>query len=86
LPEHVLMLCVDEKSQIQALDRSQAVFPMGLARRSGVCPAWTTSLFAALDIATSAVIGQCYPAIGLRNSASSSMKSKRLCHAISMCI
>lgn len=64
-PEHAIVLCVDEKSQIQALDRSQPLLPMRPgqpARRShdykrhGV-----TSLFAALDIATGKVIGQCLP-------------------------
>jgi len=64
-PEHAIVLCVDEKSQIQALDRSQPMLPMRPgqpARRShdykrhGV-----TSLFAALDIATGQVIGQCLP-------------------------
>jgi transposase len=64
-PEHAVVLCVDEKSQIQALDRSQPLLPMRPgqpARRShdykrhGV-----TSLFAALDIATGKVIGQCFP-------------------------
>lgn len=64
-PEHAIVLCVDEKSQIQALDRSQPLLPMRPgqpARRShdykrhGV-----TSLFAALDIATGQVIGKCYP-------------------------
>jgi transposase len=62
-PEHALVLCVDEKSQIQALDRSQAVFPMrpGQSERRSHDYArhGTTSLFAALDIATGAVIGQC---------------------------
>ena len=64
-PEHALVLCVDEKSQIQALDRSQAVFPMRPGqpeRRShDYARHGTTFLFAALDIATGAVIGQCYP-------------------------
>jgi transposase len=64
-PEHALVLCVDEKSQIQALDRSQAVFPMrpGQPERRSHDDArhGTTSLFAALDSATGAVIGQCYP-------------------------
>jgi transposase len=63
-PERAVVLCVDEKSQIQALDRSQpmlAMRPGQPARRShdykrhGV-----TSLFAALDIATGRVIGKCY--------------------------
>ena len=64
-PEHALVLCVDEKSQIQALDRSQAVFPMrpGQSERRShdYHRHGTTSLFAALDIATGAVIGQRYP-------------------------
>ncbi|MGY3576629.1 hypothetical protein ACVMB1_003833 [Bradyrhizobium sp. USDA 4504] len=63
-PERAIVLCVDEKSQIQALDRSQPMLPMRPgqpARRShdykrhGV-----TSLFAALDVATGRVIGKCY--------------------------
>ena len=63
-PDRALVLCVDEKSQIQALDRTQPLLPMrpGQAerrshdyRRHG-----TTSLFAALDIATGRVIGRCY--------------------------
>ena len=64
-PEHALVLCVDETSQIQALDRSQAVFPVRPGqpeRRShDYTRHGTTSLFAALDIATGTVIGQCYP-------------------------
>jgi transposase len=64
-PDHALVLCVDEKSQIQALDRSQTVSPMRPGqpeRRShGYVRHGTTSLFAALDVATGKVIGQCYP-------------------------
>jgi transposase len=64
-PEHALVLCVDEKSQIQALDRSQPMLPMRpgqTARRSHDYKRHgTTSLFAALDIATGKVIGQCFP-------------------------
>jgi transposase len=64
-PEHALVLCVDEKSQIQALDRSQPMLPMRpgqAARRShDYTRHGTTSLFAALDIATGRVIGKCYP-------------------------
>lgn len=60
-PDHAAVLCVDEKSQIQALDRKQPILPMlpGRAerrshdyRRHG-----TTTLFAALDVATGKVIG-----------------------------
>ena len=64
-PEHAVVLCVDEKSQIQALDRSQAVMPMRPGqpeRRShDYTRHGTTSLFAALDVATGKVIGKCYP-------------------------
>ncbi len=58
-----VVLCVDEKSQVQALDRSQPVLPMrpGQAERRthDYYRHGTTSLFAALDIATGEVIGQC---------------------------
>jgi transposase len=64
-PERALVLCVDEKSQIQALDRSQPLLPMRpgqVERRThDYTRHGTTSLFAALDIATGAVIGRCYP-------------------------
>lgn len=63
-PEHAIVLCVDEKSQIQALDRSQPMLPMRSgqpARRShDYFRHGTTSLFAALDIATGRIIGKCY--------------------------
>ena len=63
-PENALVLCVDEKSQIQALDRSQPVLPMRpgqLERRShDYTRHGTSSLFAALDIATGKVIGRCF--------------------------
>jgi transposase len=61
-PERALVLCADEKSQIQALDRTQPILPMRPGtpelrthdyRRHG-----TTSLFAALDVATGRVIGE----------------------------
>src|ERR1700731_4924441 len=63
-PEHAIVLCVDEKSQIQALDRSQPLLPMRPgqpARRTHDYKRHgTTSLFAALDIATGQVIGKCF--------------------------
>jgi transposase len=60
-PQHAVVLCVDEKSQIQALDRSQPMLPGQPARRShDYTRHGTTSLFAALDIATGKVIGKCY--------------------------
>lgn len=63
-PDRALVLCVDEKSQIQALDRTQPLLPM----RSGYVESrthdyvrhGTTSLFAALDVKTGRVIGQCH--------------------------
>src|SRR6266496_3302515 len=64
-PAHAIVLCVDEKSQIQALDRSQPLLPMRpgqIAKRTHDYKRHgTTSLFAALDIATGHVIGKCYP-------------------------
>jgi len=58
-----VVLCVDEKSQIQALDRSQPVLPMrpGQAERHthDYYRHGTTSLFAALDVATGKVLGRC---------------------------
>jgi len=59
-----VVLCVDEKSQVQALDRSQPVLPMrpGQAERRthDYYRHGTTSLFAALNVATGQVIGQCH--------------------------
>jgi DDE superfamily endonuclease len=72
-PGHAIVLCVDEKSQIQALDRSQPMLPMRPGQIAGRTHDYkallsevegrhgTTSLFAALDIATGHVIGKCYP-------------------------
>ena len=63
-PANALVLSVDEKSQIQALNRTQLVLPMRPGQverqtheyqRNGV-----TSLFAALDVATGNVIGKCF--------------------------
>ena len=61
-PDHALVFCVDEKSQIQALDRTQPLLPMRpgqLERRThDYTRHGTTSLFAALELKTSRVIGQ----------------------------
>jgi transposase len=61
-PEHAVVLCVDEKAQIQALDRTQPLLPMrpGQAERRthDYKRHGTTSLFAALDIKTSKVLSQ----------------------------
>jgi putative transposase len=55
-PDKALVLCVDEKSQIQALERAQPVLPMGLGYAEGVTHDYfrhgTVTLFAALDIVT----------------------------------
>lgn len=61
-PDRALVLCVDEKSQIQALDRSQPVLPMrpGQAERRShdYTRHGTTSLFAALEVKTGRIVGQ----------------------------
>jgi len=61
-PDHALVFCVDEKSQIQALDRTQPLLPLRpgqLERRTHDYKRHgTTSLFAALELKTSRVIGQ----------------------------
>jgi transposase len=63
-PDKALVLCVDEKSQIQALDRTQPLLPMrpGQAERRthDYERHGTTSLFAALDVKTGKVIGACH--------------------------
>lgn len=63
-PAHAIVLCVDEKSQVQALDRTQPILPLrpGLPeqRTSDYERHGTTSLFAALDVATGKVIGACH--------------------------
>lgn len=64
-PTHAVVLCVDEKSQCQALERSQPVLPMGLGYLEGYTHDYrrhgTTNLFAALDIASGQVLAQCKP-------------------------
>ncbi len=65
LPDRALVLCVEEESHIQALDRSQPMLPLrpGQIERHthDYTRHGTTSLFAALDVATGAIIGKCYP-------------------------
>ena len=64
-PERALVLCVDEKSQIQALDRTQPGLPMKKGRAQTMTHDYkrngTTTLFAALDVKTGQVIGECLP-------------------------
>jgi transposase len=63
-PDKALVLCVDEKSQIQALDRTQPLLPMRpgqVERRThDYVRHGTTSLFAALDVKTGTIIGDCH--------------------------
>ena len=63
-PEKALVLCVDEKSQIQALDRTQPGLPLKKGRCGTMTHDYkrngTTTLFAALEIAQGKVVGQCY--------------------------
>ena len=62
-PDHAVVLCVDEKSQIQALDRTQPGLPLGLGYVEGVTHGYirhgTTTLFAALDVASGRVLTKC---------------------------
>lgn len=64
-PEHALVLCVDEKSQIQALDRTQPSLPMYPGRCGTMTHDYrrngTTTLFAALEVAEGRLIGTCMP-------------------------
>jgi len=64
-PEKAIVLCADEKSSVQALDRTQASLPMIPGRAQTMTHDYkrhgTTTLFAALDVLTGAVIGQCLP-------------------------
>lgn len=64
-PDKALVLCVDEKSQIQALDRTQPGLPMKKGRCGTMTHDYkrngTTCLFAALNVLDGTVIGTCYP-------------------------
>lgn len=64
-PDRAIVLCMDEKSSIQALDRTQATLPMIPGRGKTMTHDYkrngTTTLFAALDVLTGTVIGQCLP-------------------------
>lgn len=63
-PDNAVVLCVDEKSQIQALERAQPVLPMDIGqperRTHDYIRHGTTDLFAALDAKTGEVMGKCY--------------------------
>jgi transposase len=62
-PEHAIVLCCDEKSQVQALDRTQPGLPMKKGRAGTMTHDYkrngTTTLFAALNVLNGQVIGQC---------------------------
>jgi putative transposase len=62
-PDNALVLCVDEKSQCQALERTQPMLPMGLGYVEGVTHDYkrhgTTTLFAALNVLTGEVLADC---------------------------
>jgi len=62
-PEHALVFSLDEKTQIQALDRTQAALPLSFGKKQTVTHDYkrngTTSLFAALDILKGKIIGSC---------------------------
>ena len=64
-PEQAMVLCMDEKSSVQALDRTQPSLPMKKGRAGTMTHDYkrhgTTTLFAALDVLTGKVIGQCLP-------------------------
>ncbi len=64
-PEQAVVLCMDEKSSVQALDRTQASLPMKKGRAATMTHDYkrhgTTTLFAALNVLTGVVIGQCLP-------------------------
>ena len=64
-PQNALVLCVDEKSQCQALERTQPMLPLGLGYLEGVTHDYvrhgTTTLFAALNVMNGQVLAQCRP-------------------------
>lgn len=64
-PDNALVLCVDEKSQCQALERTQPLLPMGFGYVEGVTHDYvrhgTTTLFAALNVLNGAVLAECKP-------------------------
>jgi hypothetical protein len=64
-PDHALVFCIDEKSQIQALDRTQPGLPMKKGQAGTMTHDYkrhgTTTLFTALDVLKGAVIGRCMP-------------------------
>ncbi len=89
-PDRALVLCVDEKSQIQALDRTQPILPLmpGVPERRthDYSRHGTTTLFAALNIATGKVIGELHRRHRCRSSCSSCARLRKRCRRHSTCI
>src|ERR1700680_4167772 len=91
-PDKALVLCVDEKSQIQALDRTQPGLPMKPGRCGTMTHDYkrhgTTSLFAALNILDGTVVGRCMPShphkefIKFLNAVERAVRPGRIIHAI----
>ena len=79
--DNALVICVDEKSQCQALERTQPVLPMGLGYLEGVTHDYirhgTRTLFAALDATTGKSLRSASPVIGIRSFWPSSSTSSR---------
>src|ERR1019366_1826550 len=82
-PAHAVVLSVDEKSQIQALDRTQPGLPMKKGRAGTMTHDYkrhgTTTLFAALNVLDGTVMAAICSAIGTKSSSASSMPSRRRC-------
>src|ERR1700686_3989526 len=79
-PTHAIVLSVDEKSQIQALDRTQPGLPLKKGRAGTMTHDYkrhgTTTLFAALNVLDGTVIGRNMRALAIRSSFASSMSSR----------
>ena len=80
-PENAVVVCIDEKSQIQALDRTAPILPIrpGLPEKAthDYVRNGTTTLFAALEVATGRVEQRACPGTATRSSCASSSRSPR---------
>src|SRR5919106_2109816 len=80
-PDKALVLCLDEKSQVQALERTQPLLPLGFGYVEGVTHDYvrhgTTTLFAALDLLDGTVLTSAGRATGIRSSLASCAPSTR---------
>jgi putative transposase len=89
-PDKAVVLCVDEKSQIQALERTQPMLPMGFGYIEGVTHDYrrhgTTTLFAALNVLDGASSPNANPAIVIRSSSPSCVTSRPACRPSSTSI